>query len=150
MPGIMGVLVMEGCVKTDIKYVERGGFIFVNLTSHEITIFSDEGIELFKIPPSGKLIRVNVRQHRAFDIAGVPVNFSKFSEVRGVEILEELERMFDKDKQVVAVMSTIAQQAIRQMNINTSVIIVSPDTTPQSAVRDENGQIIGVRAFQIV
>ncbi len=107
----------------------------VNLTPHTITIFKENG-EVVELPPSGQIVRVKVVQEPAGEINGIPVVRSGFGEVEGLP---------PPKPGVVYVVSSLVAQAVARLGRED---VVAPDTTGVSAVRDEEGRIIGVRRFQ--
>jgi len=151
------------------------GVEFVNLTPHEIKIVGEDGEIKLVIPPSGKLARVSTKQVKVGEVNGIPIvktefgevvvagkdgNTTKFNDgetficnnckhfinnfgecagalVKNVEYCEHQEPI---DYYIV---SSLVAQAVKGRND-----VVSPDTSPASAVRDENGNIIGVKRFQ--
>lgn len=108
----------------------------INLTPHEITLVRKDG-EKVVIPPSGKVARVRVEQKEVGEIDGFPVVQSEFGEVEGLP--EEREG-------VIYIVSFPVLQALQ----GTRSDVVAPDTSPQGAVRDEQGRIIGVKRFQVL
>lgn len=107
---------------------------FVNLTPHPITLVRENG-ETTTIPPSGVVARVAVKREKIGELNGFPVHRSIFGEVEGLP---------EPQDGVVYIVSFPVLQALQGKRSD----VVAPDTTPQGAVRDENGQIIGVRGFQ--
>jgi hypothetical protein len=95
-----------------------------------------EGQEV-EIPPSGQQARVLPRQVRTGEVNGIPIVRTEFGEVEGLPEPEE---------NTVYIVSTLVLQALKGSRAD----VVSPDTSPTSAVRDANGKIIGVRGFQIL
>ncbi len=108
--------------------------MLVNLTPHSIRIYDANGEVQKVIDPSGEVVRVSV-QHRIL------------SEVDGVElattILTDPVAVPEPQEGVTYIVSSlVAQQLTDRPDI------VAPDTGPDSAVRDENGQIVGIRRLQ--
>ena len=106
----------------------------VNLTPHEVRIFDDNGNEILCIPPSGQVARIKTEQTVIGYINGVPVVKTVFREV--------LNLPEPKPNTIFIVSSLVAQAVPHRKDI------VAPDTSPQSAVRDATGNIIGVKRFQ--
>ena len=108
---------------------------FVNLTPHEVIVFDEEGKNvLLRVPPSGEVARVEVKRKEAGTLNGVPLVRSEFGEVQGLP---------EPREGVVYIVSMIVLQALQGKRKD----VVAPDTSPQSAVRDSEGRIIGVKAF---
>ncbi|OYT66079.1 hypothetical protein B6U74_01795 [Candidatus Bathyarchaeota archaeon ex4484_205] len=110
----------------------------VNLTQHPITIYDESGENVVEeIPPSGTVARVRAEQPVIGYINDVPVVKTEWGEVEGLPEPEEC---------TVYVVSTLVLQALAGKRDD----VVSPDTGPASAVRDETNRIIGVRRFQTI
>jgi len=106
----------------------------VNLMPHEVRVITDDGEVIYK--PSGKVARLQTI-NRVINIEGLPPVVT--TEVTGIEGLPAPE------PGVVYLASTlVAQYATRFGRLD----VLSPDTGPESAVRNEAGQIIGVRRLQ--
>lgn len=129
----------------------------VNLTPHEVTVrvqiwdeLNDETREMeHSFPPSGQVARVKVVSeyvssvphvfvdgYRGF-FGGIPVYRSEFGEI---------EELPDPEEGTVYIVSTLVAQAAAASGRKD---VVAPDTSPESAIRDESGKIIAVRRFQI-
>jgi len=136
----------------------------VNLTPHEITIVGEDGEVKTVIPPSGKVARVKTVQEKVDEINGIPIVRTKFGAVEGVPAPTICSNCSNnslyggscqctagglpsdcKDFEPIEVyiVSTLVAQAIGGRKD-----IVAPDTSPQSAVRDEQGRIVAVKRFQ--
>lgn len=108
---------------------------FVNLTPHDVIVVGEDGKEILRIPVSGIVARVMTKQEVVDEINGIPVVRTKFGEVID---------MPEPQPDTVFIVSTLVAQALA----GTRDDIVAPDTSPQGAVRDEQGRIIGVKRFQ--
>jgi hypothetical protein len=112
---------------------------FINLTTHEIVIYDEEGKNvILRIPPSGKIARVATDSKIVGRINGIPVRKTTYGEIIDLP---------DPKPGVVYLVSTVLLMALKEKGMNRPDVL-SPDTTPDSAVRDEQGRIIGVRFFQ--
>jgi hypothetical protein len=100
-------------------------------SSLTIRIFVDE--KVIEIPPSGEVARVSTLREPAGTVNGIPVLSTKFGQVEGLP---------DPESSKFYIVSTIVQQAAPWRKD-----LLSPDTSPESVVRDVNGNIIGVRAL---
>ena len=116
------------CSKTDVT--------FVNLTPHDIVVYRDDD-RTETIPASGQVARVQTIQEQVDELNFIPVVRTKFGEVEGLP---------EPRRDTVYIVSSLVLQALRGSRKD----IVAPDTGPESAVRDENGRIIGIRRFQII
>ena len=144
------------------------GIKFVNLTPHEIRIVGEDGRVKFAIPPSGRVARVKTEQKVVGYLNGIPVVKTEFGEVVVVDENENEENPWDfyavyhncdnctltkcldnivncprqKPEKYFIVSSLVAQALKGRRDV------IAPDTSPQGVVRDENGNIIGVKRFQ--
>jgi hypothetical protein len=114
---------------------------FINLTPHKITVYDSKGEKIItEIPPSGLVARVSTVSRVVGEIAGIPVRRVEYGEI---------ENLPDPMPDTYYVVSTVVLIALREKGIRRSDVI-SPDTNPDSAVRDSEGRIVGVRFFQII
>ncbi len=101
----------------------------VNLTPHDINIIGEIGEVVQTFPASGELARCSVSREQVDAINSVPVNRTVFGEVTGLP---------EQQEGVVYVVSALVAQAVDGRD---DVVI------PDDAVRDEQGRIVGCRAF---
>jgi len=87
-------------------------------------------------PPSGQVARVKPERIKVAEINGIPVYHTSFGVVEGLP---------EPQPGTIYIVSTLVLAATKNRND-----LVAPDTSPASAVRDDNGRIIGVRAFQVL
>lgn len=106
----------------------------INLTPHAITVFLGSGDKLV-IPPAGTVARVKQTKTQVGQINGIPVFRTVLGSVEGLPAPE---------KDTVFIVSSIVLSAVRGRTD-----VVAPDTNPDSAVRDEKGNIVGVKAFLV-
>jgi len=106
----------------------------VNLTPHTITIIGESGEVKAEIYPSGQIARVKVEQRIIKKIDDIPVVKTVFSEVEGLPA--------PRPSTIFIVSSMVAQAVPHREDV------VAPDTSPEGAIRDEEGRIIGVKRFQ--
>jgi hypothetical protein len=108
----------------------------INLTPHDITIYDSTGTRILAIVPVGRpMARVASRAEIVDSIDGVPVVETVWGDV--VDLPERREGV------VCAVSALTLQAAQRQGRTD----CISPDTGPESVVRDGAGRIIGVRRW---
>ncbi len=109
-----------------------------NLTPHVIVI--RPGDEEVVLPPSGQVARVSVSAKELYKIAfagiRVPVVRTEFGDIVDLP---------DPDEGVIYVTSTLVAQAAAARG---RTDVVAPDTSPESAVRDQEGRIVAVRRLQ--
>jgi hypothetical protein len=114
---------------------------FVNLTPHEVDIYSPDGKNIIlQIPPSGKVARVSVKAELVGYVNGVPIRKTTYGDIEGLP---------DQQPNTIYITSTIVLLALQAKGIRRSDVL-SPDTNPDSVVRDASGKIIGVKYFQVV
>lgn len=107
---------------------------FVNLTPHTLVVYDKDSKHVIrKIPPSGTIARVSTRKEQLEPVDGIPVSRTVFGDVEGIPE--------PREDTLYVVSSIVASHTSRDD-------VVAPDTSDDSVVRNEEGQIIGVRAFQ--
>jgi len=104
---------------------------WVNLTPHDVVIFTD-GRDWI-IPRSGMVARVESVITPIETIEGIPITRTTWGRVNGIPA--------PKDGVMYIVSSVVMLNANRDD-------VVAPNTSQTYAVRDAEGQIIGVRALQ--
>jgi hypothetical protein len=114
---------------------------FINLTPHKVTVYDSKGEKIIaEIPPSGLVARVAVTSKIIGEVAGIPVRKAEYGEI---------ENLPDPMPDTYYIVSTVVLIALKEKGIHRSDVI-SPDTNLDSAVRDSEGRIVGVRFFQIL
>lgn len=113
---------------------------FINLTPHTVNVVDDSGNTIISVAPSGTVARVTTQQTVVGNVGGVDVVRTVFSDVDGLPAPQP---------DTVFIVSTIVLQALRANNVVRDDV-VAPDTSPQSAVRNADGQIAGVKRFQVL
>lgn len=129
--------------------------VFVNLTPHNIDIYSADGHRLFTIPKSGKVARVEANPEVVGDVGGIPLRKVSYGDITvdGEPIFDYVARSVSSTGQVVYIVSIVVLQALKTKGYKLttkSFRFVAPDTNPDSVVRDKDGNIIGVKAFQTI
>lgn len=112
----------------------------VNLTPHTVNVVDDLGNTIISIASSGNVSRVTTQQTVVGNIAGIDIVRTVFGDVDGLP---------DPQPDTVYVVSTLVLQALKDSGISRSDV-VAPDTSPQSVVRNTDGQIVGVKRFQVL
>ena len=114
---------------------------FVNLTPHEVVIFDSTGQNIIlKIPPSGQIARVSTTSTIVGLVDEIPIRKTIYGDIVGLP---------EPRSDTIYIVSTVVLIALKEKGIHRNDV-VSPDTNPDSAVRDDTGRIIGVRYFQVV
>ena len=122
----------------------------INLTPHEITIVTDAGES--RIPPSGKVARVSQKPRiscgelKCDGDLGVTIPLLEPPQFGAVDWPE-----FDKTKYNCALVSLLVGQAHEREARHEfpHFTVLSPDTSPDNVVRNDDGTIYGVRAFNV-
>jgi len=105
----------------------------VNCTPHVITLIGEDG-ESTTFPPSGMVPRVAVTRE---PVDGpLPMVRTTYGEVEGLP---------DPAPDTLYIVSNVVLTALGGSRPD----VIAPDTGPHSAVRDEAGQIVGVRNFRV-
>ena len=107
--------------------------MFVNLTPHDVVLCDAEGNTIWKFPPCGSVARVAVTVEPAPVLAGLPTVRHVYGPV------EDLPEPGTGD--IFIVSSLVLSQCDGRDDV------IAPDTSPESAVRDDRGRIIGVQRF---
>lgn len=112
----------------------------INLTKHVVNVQTEtEGWILENaFEPSGTEARVTSKQEIFTNVCGIPVVRTTYSEVEGLPAQED---------GTIYIVSTLVLQALKANGV-TRTDCVAPNTSPSGAIRNEAGQIVGVRGFQ--
>lgn len=113
---------------------------FINLTPHTVNVVDADGNTILSVAPSGNVARVATQQTVVGNIAGIDIVRTVFGDVDGLPAPQP---------DTVYIVSTLVLQALIDAGISRDDV-VAPDTSPASAVRDNAGNIIGVRRFQVL
>ena len=100
---------------------------FVNLTPHELSIHTEEGV--VTLPPSGSVARVSTTETPAPSVGGIPTTITTLGEVTGLP---------DETPGVVVVVSGMVASAAPREDV----------MSPGPLVRDESGRPIGCRGLR--
>ena len=100
----------------------------INLTPHEVKVLNTDG-EVVQSFPSEGVVRCQVTRQQEGEVNGIPINRTVFGEVEGLP---------EPQDDVVYIVSAIVAQAAKDRG---DLVI------PDDAVRDEQGRIVGCRAF---
>ena len=104
----------------------------VNLTPHDVNIIGEIGEVVQTFPASGELARCSVSREQVDVINGIPVNRTIFGDVEGLP---------EQQEGIVYIVSALVAQAVKDRD---DLLI------PDDAVRDEQGRVVGCRAFAMV
>lgn len=103
---------------------------FVNLTPHDVVLSLENG-EIIVFPPSDTVARVS-QTTEEFNLGGVPIKRISNFTVAGIP---------EPETGVIYIVSGRVFEACSRVDL------VAPDTTPDSVVKNEYGQTIGVKKF---
>ncbi|RLI31246.1 hypothetical protein DRO48_01235 [Candidatus Bathyarchaeota archaeon] len=131
---------------------------FVNLTPHEIRVVRKDGSEL-RLPPSGRVARLRTVSVPVGEVEGVPIVRTELGHLNkspkrlpGLSregVLYSISDLLAEDlpepqEGVFYIVSSMVAEALSWRKD-----LLAPDTSPASAVRDEQGRIVGIRRFQV-
>jgi len=116
------------------------GVRIINLTPHEVVVMSEGGEEILRVPPSGQVARVSVKSEVVGEVNGIPIRKTVYGDIVGLP---------EPRSNTIYIVSTIVLIALKDKGIHRNDV-VSPDTNPDSVVRDSQGRIVGVKYFQVV
>lgn len=110
---------------------------FVNLTPHDVVLCPEPQSKIV-IPKSGTVARVATRKTKVSEIAiedkKIPVYEIQYGNIEGLP---------EPQPGVIYIVSLLVLQAVRGSRSD----VVAPDTSPDSAIRDNSGNIICVKGF---
>jgi len=128
-----------------VKAVEVFGLKWLNLTPHDINVYTSDNKLYFTVPRSGLVARLEEETEHVGQFVGVPVVRKRY---KGVSVNgRSIEDVIEEVKPDMVIVSVLCLPAL-PMKIGTA-FIVAPDTGPDSAVRNEKGQIVGVKRFMV-
>jgi hypothetical protein len=111
----------------------------INLTPHKIVIYDEDGKRVIEeIPPSGAVARVTVTSRVVGRLGVIPVRKVEYGEI---------ENLPDPMEGIYYIVSSVVLIALREKGIHRPDVL-APDTNPDSAVRDSEGRVIGVKYLQ--
>ena len=121
---------------------------YINLTPHRITIRRDDGTDVV-IPPDGEIMRVDTTSaEQAQTPDGIRIN-----EIRPTDdalrsaVRKVRERM---DGEAIVIVSGIALDWLGPLLSDEEIYrVLSPDTSPGSAIRETSGRVTAVRALRM-
>lgn len=111
---------------------------FINLTPHTVNVVDSDENVILSVVPSGNVARVTTQQTVVGNVGSIEVVRTVFGDVDGLP---------DQQSDTVYIVSTLVLQALKANNIDRDDV-VAPDTS--SAVRNNDGQILGVKRFQVL
>ena len=106
----------------------------VNLTPHALVVRLNDGTER-RIEPSGTIARVATTAREVGTVNGIPVVETTYGDIEGLPAPED---------GTVYIVSSLVLAAARASG---RADVLAPDTSPESAIRDDAGRIVAVRRF---
>lgn len=106
----------------------------VNLTRHAVVLYREDGSRV-EIPPSGVEARVSTRERVVGALDGVPLVVTEYGEI---------EYLPEPRPGVGYIVSLLVAQRAWEAGRND---VFAPNTSPGSVVRNEQGQIEGVKSL---
>ena len=103
------------------------------MSPHAVCILDEGGSVVKTYEPSGTVPRVSTTADIVSSIDGIDVVETVFGEVEGLP---------EADQDTVYIVSALVRMAASDR-----ADLVSPDTSPASAVRNDKGHIVGVKRF---
>ena len=111
----------------------------VNLTPHDVVVFLPDGSKKV-YSRSGTVARVRTRAEPMGEVDGVPTVQIEYGEIEGLP---------DQPDGNYYIVSILVLQAAERLEHPLLPWLLAPDTGPESAVRDEQGRIVGVKRFVV-
>jgi hypothetical protein len=108
----------------------------VNLLPHDFTLCDDAGNVILSIPPTEPAARVSSITNVIGEIDGIPITSIDFGEIKNLP---------EPRAGTIYIVSLLVQQAAPHRKD-----LYRPDTSPGNVVRDDAGQIIGVKALAVL
>ena len=110
----------------------------INLTPHDVHVYDADGKNIIKTyPASGTVARVKSSTEIVGKVDGIEIARTTFGEIEGLP---------DPKPGTMYIVSLLVLQAAGGKRDD----LIGPDTGPGSVVRDAEGQIVGVRRFQVL
>ena len=129
--------------------------MFLNLTPHVVNVYS-ENEELILVIPTAGTIRLQEKTELSGSVAGIPL-VAKYTSGVSVLLSEDIPTVVNPAIIIVSrpVGEAIARNLQLRVKLTHSLLFkgievdtfVCPDTGDDSALRDEEGRIYGVRRF---
>lgn len=116
---------------------------FINLTPHKIVY--DDGVKRIEIEPSGEVLRLEYEERQFLELFDgkydVLVYDDKWRRLTEKSYRDIFLKTVDASKEKVYVVSNPIAKHVKHP------YVLAPDTSPDSALRDDQGNIIGVKRF---
>ncbi len=110
----------------------------VNLTPHVVNIYDESGQNVIISFPSEGEARVDTPDADTIGfVNGLPVKKNRYDAVKGLP---------EPEQGTIFIVSMLVCQALRERGIYRGDVL-SPNTSPNEAIRNEKGQIIGVKSL---
>lgn len=106
----------------------------INLTPHDVVVRLETGEE-HTFPVSGETTRVQTHAETVGDVGGIEIVSQTYGEIEGLP---------EPQEGVLYLVSLVVRQAAQEQG---RLDVISPDTSPAGAIRNESGQIVAVKRF---
>ena len=116
--------------------------MFLNLTSHEICLPN------MTIPPSGTEVSIFPHNREVGLVHGVSTVVTEFDDTEVTRVAGEIFKALDGSGCNQAIVSPLVLLALRGIEV-VEELVVTPDTSQGSVVRDANGYIISFKRLQV-
>lgn len=105
----------------------------INLTPHQVSVLVGEEMKTFE--PSGMIARVSTNCKVVGYVDGIEIVAQTYGDIQGLP---------EPQEGTLYLVSLLVRQAAQAQG---RTDVISPDTSPESAIRDVEGRIVGVRRF---
>lgn len=112
----------------------------INVTGRNLDIYDKDGKEIVTTIPTEGVATVQVLRTECGEIGDFALHRTEYGEIEGLP---------EPSDGITYIVNFFVLNALKYHNIKRNDC-VSPDTAFQSAVRDEQGHVIGIRGFQII
>lgn len=123
---------------SDISPVVISGKKILNLTPHPVTVILEGGMHI-TIPASGTVARVSQKETIVSQLGSIPIVRVEYGKVEGLPKPEDVDYV---------IVSTMVASALAQSpEWKGKVLVPNSGPTTLGVVRDEKGNIIGVKSL---
>ena len=125
---------------------------WVNMTPHRLTIRRDDGSDVI-IPPCNEVLRVDTDQIKRGETDGIRINEVRPSQSAIEEAMERVREHLtveaNGNPRVVIVSGIALDWLAPHLTGDEIGRVLSPDTSPASAIREGGGRVTAVRALRM-
>ena len=129
----------------------------VNLTPHPMVVYGEDAKTVLCTIPSSGVVRVQTEPQRPCGTLGIswqclkdpvderPVSVSLVTPQKPTNLTPESQELLEQFKDCHVIVSLFCPPALRHWPHH----VLTPDSGPDSVVRDAEGKILGVRRFEL-